>query len=202
MRHRWQLIPTLSSLMSFTSYLWGRNLGITHFFFSSFMAVGSFLGERRALSPDRRGNNIMLKNDTFFPPKQTYWYTLIISLRAALTDTHWDSPSCSPPPLWEEVPSSGSPDWRSPCRWTESRRHLQASSPPSHPLGYLVDGSSPPSLANFCPSPPEVKEARGSFKLNTWVGMGLGFTLVPDHISISNGCNFLKPLKEPKHSAA
>lgn len=43
--------PTLSSLTSLTSYLCGRNLGITHFLFSSFMALGSFLGDRRALSP-------------------------------------------------------------------------------------------------------------------------------------------------------
>lgn len=38
--------------MSFTSYLWGRNFGITHFFFSSFRAVVSFRGDRRARSPE------------------------------------------------------------------------------------------------------------------------------------------------------
>lgn len=81
--------------MSFTSYLWGRNLGITHFFFSSFMAVGSFLGERRALSPGRR-NSIMYKElDSF-----SHGQTIVVKTTSEIVDTFLLYQTIQPPELW------------------------------------------------------------------------------------------------------
>lgn len=52
---------TLSSFFSLTSYLCGRNLGGTHFLSSFFNEVGSFRGDLRALSSDkRRGDTVLL----------------------------------------------------------------------------------------------------------------------------------------------